>query len=75
MMHLEKNDAVAIVTVKTADARYAPADNSTLAATLPEGSRVWILERRGPWVYCRLPDNNLAWIPADAIERVRLQSS
>jgi uncharacterized protein YgiM (DUF1202 family) len=73
--HLEKNDSVAIVTVKSAEARYAPADNSTLAATLPAGSRVWILERRGPWIYCRLPDNNAAWIPADSIEKVHLQNS
>jgi len=73
--HLEKNDSVAIVTVKSADARYAPADNSTLAATLPAGSRVWILERRGPWIYCRLPDNNAAWISADSIEKVHLQNS
>ena len=73
--HLEKNDALAIVMAKTTEARYAPADNSTLAATLPVGSRVWILERRGPWVYCKLPDNNKAWVPAGSIERVRLQNS
>lgn len=73
--HLEKNDAIAIVTVKSAEARFAPADNSTLASTLPAGSRVWILERRGPWVYCKLPDDNQAWIPADSIERVHLQNS
>ena len=73
--HLEKNDAVAIVTAKSVEARFAPADSSALAATLPAGSRVWILERRGPWIYCKLPDNNLAWVAADAIERVRLQKS
>lgn len=73
--HLEKNDGLAIVTAKTAEARHAPADNSTLAATLPVGSRVWILEQRGPWTHCRLPDNADAWLPADSIERVRLQNS
>ena len=73
--HLEKNDALAIVMAKSVEARHAPADNSTLAATLPLGSRVWILELRGPWAHCRLPDNTEAWISADAIERVRLQNS
>ncbi len=73
--HLQKDDALAIVTAKTAEARYAPADNSTLAATLPVGSRVWILEQRGPWTHCRLPDNIEAWIPAGSIERVRPQNS
>jgi tetratricopeptide (TPR) repeat protein len=75
IFHLEKNDSLAIVTAKSAEARFAPADNSSLAATLPAGSRVWILERRGPWIYCKLPDNNLAWIAADTVERVRLQRS
>lgn len=75
ILHLQKNNSLAIVTAKTADARYAPADNSTLAATLPVGSRVWILEQRGPWTHCRLPDNVDAWLPADSIERVRLQNS
>ena len=73
--HLEQNKALAIVTEKSTEARYAPADNSTLAGTLPEGSRVWILERRGPWVYCRLPDNTRAWITSGSVERVRLQNS
>lgn len=71
---LEQDRFVAIVMSK-AEARFAPADNSTLAATLPAGSRVWILERRGPWVYCTLPDSNRAWISSDAIERVRLKDS
>jgi tetratricopeptide (TPR) repeat protein len=72
---LGRNDALAIVMAKSTEARSAPADNSTLAATLPAGSRVWILETRGPWVHCRLPGNNFAWVPADSIERVRLQNS
>jgi tetratricopeptide (TPR) repeat protein len=73
--HLDKERTVAIVTAKVAEARFAPADNSTLAATLPTGSRVWILEQRGAWSYCELPDNNRAWISASTIERVRLKNS
>jgi tetratricopeptide (TPR) repeat protein len=73
--HFEKDAALAVVTAKSADAHYDPADNSTLAATLPAGSRVRILEQRGEWTYCTLPDNNRAWIPSKLIERVRLQMS
>jgi tetratricopeptide (TPR) repeat protein len=73
--HFENDTALAVVTVKTAEARFAPADNSTLAASLPAGSRVRILERRGEWTYCALPDNNRAWIPTKVVERVRLQAS
>ena len=71
----QQDNELAIVTSKSAEARFAPADNSTLAATLPEGSRVWVLERRGPWVYCRLPDSDRAWISTDSIKRVRLRAS
>jgi tetratricopeptide (TPR) repeat protein len=73
--HLEHDESLAIITAKRAEARYSPADNSTLAATLPVGSRVWILERRGPWIYCALPDANRAWIASDSVERVRLKDS
>ena len=72
---LEQDESVAIITASHAQARYAPVDNSTLVATLPVGSRVWILERRGPWIYCALPDADRVWLPADSLERVRLKDS
>lgn len=75
IVQLEKRGALAIVTTKQTEARFAPADNSTLAATLPMGSRVWILEARGPWTHCRMPDQSTAWISSDSIERVRMQDS
>lgn len=75
IMQLEKRGSLAIVTAKQTEARFAPADNSTLAANLPVGSRVWILEARGPWTHCRLPDQSTAWISSDSIERVRMQDS
>lgn len=73
--HFEQNSSLGIVISKSAEARFAPVDNSTLVAALPEGSRVWVLERRGPWIYCMLPDNSRAWISSDAVERVRLHAS
>ncbi|HWB58312.1 MAG TPA: hypothetical protein VG733_02425 [Chthoniobacteraceae bacterium] len=72
---IAKNDALAIVTAKSTQARSAPTGESTLTATLPAGSRVWILEQRGAWVYCRLTDSDKEWLPADSIERVRPQNS
>lgn len=73
--HLDRDRALAIVTEKSAEARFAPADNSTLAATLPTGSRVRILEQSGEWTYCELPDKDRAWISAAAIQRIRLTNS
>ena len=63
--------ALAIVTDEHAKARFAPADNSTLADALPVGSRVKILRDRGAWIYCALPNGNTAWIPAGSIEPIR----
>ena len=69
--HSEKNREMAIVTAKRGEARFAPADNSTLADTLPTGSHVRILNERGPWIYCELPKGSRAWISAAQIERIR----
>ncbi|MGB8352946.1 MAG: tetratricopeptide repeat protein [Chthoniobacteraceae bacterium] len=73
--HFEQDSSLAIVISKSAEARLAPFDNSALAAALPEGSRVWVLERRGPWIYCMLPDNSHAWISSDVVQRVHLHAS
>jgi len=73
--HFEQDNSLGIVISKSAEARFAPVDNSTLVAALPEGSRVWVLERRGPWIYCMLPDESRAWISSDAVERIRLHAS
>ena len=75
LWHFNKDESLAIVTAKQAAGRYAPADNSTPADTLPMGSRVRILQDRGPWIYCELPNTNRAWIPSSSLERVRLRSS
>lgn len=74
-VRLAQNQSLAVVTAEKTEARLAPADNSTMAGTLPAGSRVWVLERRGPWTYCKLPDQVRAWIPSDTIENVSLQKS
>ncbi len=69
---IEKNNALAIVVTKRAEARFAPADSATLADNLPTGSRVRILSERGAWTYCELPNSTRAWIAAKEIERVKI---
>jgi len=69
----EKRLRTAIVVAAKVDARYAPADNSALADTLPAGSEVRILQNSGEWTYCLLPGEIRAWLPAAAIESISLK--
>lgn len=64
--------ALAIVTGKDIEARLATADNASSVLTLPAGSEVTVLSQRGDWVYAALPNEQRGWIPARAVERVRL---
>jgi len=64
--------ALAIVTGKDIEARLATADNASSILTLPAGSEVKVLSQRGDWVYAALPNDQRGWIPAQAVERVRL---
>ena len=61
----------AVVIAKSTQAREAPADVAPVADTLPAGSEVLAPEERGPWTYCTLPDGTRAWVPTDALEKVR----
>jgi hypothetical protein len=64
--------ALAIVTGKDIEARLATADSASSILTLPAGSEVKVLSERGEWVYAALPNDQRGWIPASAVERVRL---
>ena len=61
----------AIVIVKSTQARMAPADVAPVADTLPAGSEVLAPAERGPWTYCTLPDGTRAWVPTEALEKVK----
>lgn len=63
---------LAIVTAKSAAVHMAPAESATVASDLPAGSEVRVLSERGDWVYCALPTQGRGWLPAKALERVRL---
>jgi tetratricopeptide (TPR) repeat protein len=64
--------ALAIVTGKDIEARFATADNARSILTLPPGSEIKVLSERGEWVYAALPNDQRGWIPGRAVERVRL---
>jgi tetratricopeptide (TPR) repeat protein len=64
--------ALAIVTGKDVQARVATADTSASVLALPSGSEVTVLSARGDWTYVALPNDQRGWLPANAIELVRL---
>jgi len=64
--------SLAIVTVQSADARLATADNTNRVLTLPAGSEIQILSQRGDWIYAALPNDLRGWIAAKSAEQVRL---
>jgi tetratricopeptide (TPR) repeat protein len=61
----------AIVIAKSIQAREAPTEVASIADVLPAGSEVLAPEVRGPWTYCTLPDGTRAWVPTEALEKVR----
>jgi tetratricopeptide (TPR) repeat protein len=67
----QRND-LGVVTRSGTVARFAPADRAEVAQNLPEGSQVRVLSERGAWIYCALPGNELGWLPAQSLERVRI---
>ena len=64
--------SLAIVIGGKVDARLATADNANTVLTLPAGSQINILSKRGDWIYAALPNDLRGWIPAESAERVRL---
>lgn len=61
-----------IVTAERANARTTPADSSAIAAPLPQGSHIRLLQERGAWLHIQLPDGGKGWIARDAVAPVRL---
>jgi tetratricopeptide (TPR) repeat protein len=66
------NAGLAVITVQNADARLATADTANRVLTLPAGSEIKILSKRGDWIYAALPNNLWGWLPAKTAEQVRL---
>lgn len=64
--------ALAVVISNNVEARIATADTANRVLTLPAGSEVLILSRRGDWIYAALPNNLRGWMPATSAEQVRM---
>ena len=67
-----RGNALAVITGKQVQARFATADTAKSMLLLPAGSEVKILSERGGWIYVALPNDQRGWIPTNSAERVRL---
>jgi tetratricopeptide (TPR) repeat protein len=67
-----RGKALAIVTAPEINARLATADTASTVLALPAGSQIKLEQQRGDWVYALLPNNLHGWLPASAIQLVRL---
>ena len=64
--------AKAVVIAKSVEARVADAESAPVVDTLPAGSEVLSLTNHDDgWTYCTLPDGRQAWVPTDALEKVK----
>lgn len=63
---------VAIVIRDDTEARLATADNASRVLTLPAGSEIKIVSKRGDWIYATLPNDLRGWMPASSAEQVRM---
>lgn len=61
-------DREAIVTAQQVEVRFEPFDEATTYFTLPEGSKIIILDKRGDWRKVKRPDGRFGWIKAVALE-------
>ena len=67
-----RGNALAVITGKQVQARFATADTAKSILLLPAGSEITILSERGGWIYVALPNDQRGWIPTNSAERVRL---
>jgi tetratricopeptide (TPR) repeat protein len=72
LSHGRDGASLAVVTTPNVEARIATADTASRVLTLPAGSEIQILSRRGDWIYAALPNNLRGWMPATSAEPVRM---
>jgi hypothetical protein len=65
---------VAIVIAVKTEARFAPLSDSTVHFQAVEGTRLWVREDRGAWLFVERADGQQGWVPADRVERVAGES-
>ena len=70
--HGKNGSQLAVVIADNVEARLATADTANRVLTLPAGSEIQIVSRRGDWIYAALPNNLHGWMPATSAEQVRM---
>src|SRR6266404_3569593 len=68
----KNGEQLAVVIADNTEARLATADTAGRVLTLPSGSEIQILSRRGDWIYAALPNDLRGWMPANSAEQVRM---
>jgi tetratricopeptide (TPR) repeat protein len=63
--------AAVVITPKPVPARFAPARNAGVAATLAPGQPVRILSEAAGWAYCALGQQTRGWVPDTEVLRIR----
>lgn len=68
---LYRNDRPAIVFAEVLPVKAEPKPNAPDAATLHEGTKVYVLENLEGWRKIELPDDTKGWIPAASIRELK----
>ncbi|MFA6218123.1 MAG: SH3 domain-containing protein [Candidatus Omnitrophota bacterium] len=61
----------AVVIVKETQVRFEPSENATAYFTLPQGSRVEVIDVSVHWYKIKRPDYKVGWVDKTAIELIR----
>ncbi len=65
---LDPSPNSAMCTASSARAHFAPATSSPVVAPIPPGTPLEILSEKNDWLYVRLPDRRLGWMPSSDVE-------
>ncbi|MCX5713646.1 MAG: SH3 domain-containing protein [Candidatus Omnitrophica bacterium] len=60
----------AVVTVKEIEAKFEPLDKATTYFTLPEGSKVIVVDSSGDWLKVKRQDNKVGWVDRSGISLI-----
>lgn len=67
---LDPNSSSAMSIVPEARAHFAPASSSPVVAPIPPGTPLTILTEKNDWLYVRLPDQRLGWMPKNSTQKL-----
>jgi tetratricopeptide (TPR) repeat protein len=62
----------AIVVAKEMEAKFEPLASSTTYFTLPEGSKLIVVDTSSDWFKVKRPDNKVGWVEASGLEQISL---